>query len=499
MRVLVYAPYAINTPHYEAALEIIQRHLDKGDSVSLIGCNGELLSCDVNLHHNAETCLKCVGRRIAGLKLLSTRIIITPHYLLNEENKKEIRSLDCCFQKVAELEGWYIENFEIGYSLLSTLISASRDPYPLVSQYRPMLLNLARSALAVYRSIQNHIDAQPVDRVYVFNGRYAPMRAAFRACQSKGVECLTHEVGSTIHHYSLFENALPHDSDYVERLIRQAWCNPENLGERDEKGRKFYLDRAKGIAHTWFSFVKDQQEDLLPLDWNPAKKNIVIFSSSEDEFQGIDNSWKNRLYANQLDGLEQIVKSLTGDCDGLHLYLRLHPNTKGMDNEYNQKMRVLQAPFLTIIQPEEPVSSYALLRAANQIVTFGSTVGIEAVFWGVPSILVGKAFYENLGGTYNPRSHNELLSMIHGELAPKDRQAALMYGYFFGTFGNRFKYFAAESVFEGKFKGTRVKPSRLNRAFRGFLRRSRLNGVADQASLAWSRKLTTGSFKESAL
>jgi hypothetical protein len=91
MNILVFAPYAINTPHFETELEIIQNHLDSGDRITLLACNGNLLTCDVNLSHNIAVCLKCIGRRLDGVKKLSNNIEIKPIYLLKEKDKSEIR------------------------------------------------------------------------------------------------------------------------------------------------------------------------------------------------------------------------------------------------------------------------------------------------------------------------------------------------------------------------------------------------------------------------
>ena len=56
MRILVYTTYAVNTPHFETELEIIQRHLDENDEVTIVECNAELSCCDVNWSHDLSIC-----------------------------------------------------------------------------------------------------------------------------------------------------------------------------------------------------------------------------------------------------------------------------------------------------------------------------------------------------------------------------------------------------------------------------------------------------------
>ena len=150
------------------------------------------------------------------------------------------------------------------------------------------------------------------------------------------------------------------------------------------------------------------------------------------------------------------MRSLEADHDDLHCYLRMHPNLKGVDNKHTRELYDLRREFFEIIPPDDPVSTYALIKHADKVLTFGSTVGIEAVFWGTPSIHAGRSYYQDLEGTYNPGSHEELITMLKADLPPKDRTAALVYGYYFSTFGIPFKYFRATGVKSGQFKGQTI-------------------------------------------
>lgn len=120
-------------------------------------------------------------------------------------------------------------------------------------------------------------------------------------------------------------------------------------------------------------------------------------------------------------------------------------------------MRDMEGAVLTVLPPESPHDSYALLRAADTVLSFGSTMGIEAVFWGKPSVLAGQSFYRGLGGTYEPTSHEALVELLTRPLEPLDREAALKYGYYLSTRGRPFRYYQAETLTEGTFRGRRVR------------------------------------------
>jgi Capsule polysaccharide biosynthesis protein len=456
VRVLVFTAHTNWKPHYETDLELIQRHLDKGDEVVHLHCDTELLACDANPNHDLDICRECTAIRKAGISLLQPRVPSISFLNLSQSNEQELGYVQKSFASIAELKNFCIEEFDIGMAVLSSIISLTRDPEPDLSAFSDTVSRFLAAALSIYRSVQNYLEENPVDRVYVFNGRFAPVRAVLRACQSRGVPCYVHERGHDIHHYAVEKNTTTHDLKYMQQQIRKQWEHAAGDSRRKQIAAEFYLDRSKGVVQSWYSYVDRQKEGLLPASWNPAKKNVAIFNSSEDEYAATNAQWNNPLYANQLDGLQKIVRSLEADHDNIHIYLRLHPNLKGVDNKHTRELYNLRRDFFKIIAPDDPVSTYALIKHADKVLTFGSTVGIEAVFWGTPSILVGRSYYQNLGGTYNPASHEELMGLLKADLYPKEIAAALMYGYYFRTFGIPFKYFQATGVASGQFKGQTI-------------------------------------------
>ena len=459
MKVIVFAPYVAVSPHGETDLEIIQRHLDAGDEVIHLHCNGTMMTCDFNQKHKFSGCCRCIQSQKNGLKLLSKPIPSISFLNLTPTNRQELAVLQKKFTSMNELKELKVENFDIGWAVLSSIISRIRDPYPdTTTALSSFIARFVVTAYSVYRSIQNHLDKFPVDRVYVFNGRFAPCRAVLRACQSRNTPCFLHERGHDLKHFALFENNMPHEVDYFEKEIRQEWDRGNENPQREELGAKFYTDRAKGIVHSGISFTKGQKAKLLPPNWDAAQTNIVIFNSSEDEFAAIGDSYQNPIYTNQFEGLEKIIQSLQDYQDKIHIYLRIHPNLLNVDNADVRALQKLRAKHLTLIALGDPDSTYALICHADKVLTFGSTVGIEAVYWGKPSILAGQSLYRNLGATYNPRTHEELICMAVRNLEPKDKTGALMYGYFYNTFGIPYKYYTPTGLCEGLFKGVPIKP-----------------------------------------
>jgi hypothetical protein len=459
MNVMMVSPFSINTPHFETELEIIQRHLDQNDTVVLLGCNADMMACDVNPAHNIPRCLQCIQRRKKGVKLLSQRITEKPILFLKDPDRKELKEFKPNLSDLSHIKEQFVDNFDIGTAALSSVISQIRNPKPDTDKWAKLIYLFMLSSLAFYRSILNHLLEMKIDRVYAYNGRYASLRAVFRACQKANTDIYITERGGTLDHYATFKNTIPHDIDYRLHLMRSKWENESDLNKREETSTKFFIERSNNIVPNWIAFTKDQKKDLLPEKWDPSKKNIAIFITSEDEMAAIGDAWQNPLYRDQMDGITQIVESLRDD-ETVRIYLRVHPNLKNIRTSQTEKLYSLAAPNLVVIRPESEISSYALMQNSSKIITFGSTIGIEAVYWGIPSILAGQSLYRKLGGTYQPSTHAELMDMVYGNLKPMDKTPALIYGFFEKTFGTPFKYYNSHGILKGTFKGITLKRSK---------------------------------------
>ena len=191
--------------------------------------------------------------------------------------------------------------------------------------------------------------------------------------------------------------------------------------------------------------------------WN---SNIAIFNSSIYEFAYF-KEWSEPIFGREIVALEAIATAFPK----IHFHVRIHPNLAGKENSQIRALKKFEKqgwPNLHFIWSEEKIDSYALVLACEKTIVFGSTVGVEACYLGKPSILIGRAFYEDVGCCYHPKSREELFEYIEKKLQPKDRTAALKYGNWEKTRGELFEHYKPKDLFSGEFMGQEIKP-KLNR------------------------------------
>lgn len=452
MNIFVYSTHLNYTPHIETELELMQLHLNKGDTVFRFICNGNLSICDMNQKHDLLTCLKCRDVRNCGSNLLSGKVVNLPITINQKVELSE--QLNQC-KTTDDLKKIYYDNFDVGLAITSTMISILRNPNFDLDSNMDIIKEYYKSTITLYLSTINYIEKHKPDRVYIFNGRFAHVRAILRACEISGTEFVIHERGCNKDHYDLFIDKLPHDKNYQIERMESAWLNDKHkLEEKEKIGSEFYITRKTGNPKDWLSFTKEQDASLLPKNFSRSKKNIVIFNSSMDEYVSISEEWNYPFFDNQEEFIEKLMDMFKDDPE-YHFYLRVHPNLKGLNNSQTDRISKLSSNNLTVIPSDSKIGSYNILDHCDQVITFGSTMGIEAVYWKKPSILVSTSFY-NEESVYLAKSYEQVCAYVKSDLLAKNNLGAIKYGYYHSVKGFPYKYFKADSLFRGKFKGVYV-------------------------------------------
>jgi hypothetical protein len=451
MRVLVYAPLAVLGHHYETDLEIIQNHLDQGDDVVLVKCGGSLKELKFMGCKGLLRCSLCTSRCELGVEALENtaklrQLSIEDLQHIPLQSKINLGSLD-------EVKSYTYKDNDIGSAYISSLISDLRNPLPSMDKF----LDFTRESLELLQSLVDHLDkileVEKPDLVYFFNGRFTLYRPLLRLCQQKTIPFFVHERGANNSLYSLTNNNMPHDIPTKVDEIEETWLRGSSE-ENERVASTWFENRARGEMGAWRSFTADQKENLLPKDWDQSKRNISFYISSEDEFCSVPG-WEMKIYKSQADAIKTICEHFINQQD-LKFYVRMHPNLRGLDNFTTRELKQLSSTLsnCTVIEPESLVSTYYLLQKSEKIITFGSTVGVEATYWDKPSIQIGNSLYGPVGASHIAKSREEVIDLIaNSELKTASKTAALKYGFWASQFGIKFKHYRPINLTTGKFKG----------------------------------------------
>ncbi len=463
-RVLVFAPLAYSTPHFETDLEIAQRHLDLGDEVDLAVCDGELPACQLNPLREAKRCAACVSRNLQGVAQLSrpVRTLHLPGYL-SAEDRARLESLPKVFANQAALRVFRFEQFDAGMATLSSLIDFVRNDEVDTGGHAGVIHALLAGAVQSYLSVLRALERNAYDRVYIYNGRWSMVRSAVRACEKLGVPYYTHERGADFRRFALFKNTLPHDMGNHRTQTREAWKSARSHAPAVASAHVFFTGRRRRVEKSWFSFTKEQEVGRLPADWSCAPRRFVVFTSSEFEFAAIGSDTGRRLYPNQIQGVRRIAELLARLVPEARLWVRVHPNDNGDASAKAWSDAIGVLANVTLVGAPEKIDSYAMLDGAERVISFGSTIGIEATYWGRVSLLLSEGFYTGLGAVYEPEDEAAFIDLLlRRDVAPLPRETTLSFGYYSANRGETFRFFETAVIsdyeFKSPFRGRCLKP-----------------------------------------
>jgi maleylacetoacetate isomerase/maleylpyruvate isomerase len=183
------------------------------------------------------------------------------------------------------------------------------------------------------------------------------------------------------------------------------------------------------------------------LDMKTYPTLIKIFNECMKLPAFIDASWEN-----QIDAVKHLIHACQ-QLQNIDLYIRIHPNMSNKSAQELKRWTDLSGVSVFVISPESEIDTYALIEASDVVTTAGSTVGIEAVFWGKPAIVLGPTTYDDLEAVYKPKNDQELINLLSIKNLAVRPESALPYGYYFKTFGHSFNFYEPFDLFNGRFMG----------------------------------------------
>lgn len=457
MKVLYYAPVGLTSKQIGLTTEVLEEHIGNEVDLKVIRCRAQLRNCYFNRAHNIFACASCQSRIDAMHKMANVRSSSVVDFQRRNEDAK-FQELPF-FNSLEELKSFVWKNVNVGKGVASSIISHMRDYEINSSKYGLIIENELRKAIDVTEFFLDLIEDWKPDIIYLFNGRFSEVYPLLEIAQQKEIKFYSIEAGAGTN-YNLFEDCLPHSIIGRTKIINKLWDNADKK-KRIAKAKEFYESKKRGVETYEKSYIGLQDQASLPENFDPKKRNVAIFNSSEDEIKTIDE-WVHDLYSSQNDAIARLCTSLASD-DNIHIYLRVHPNLMHVDNQQVQEIKKMNFPNLTIISADSKISSYNLMDNCDITMTFGSTIGAEATYWGKISVLFGKSYYINTNCCHQPKSMEELVSIIRDEtLAPLSSDLALPYAYFLTMYGEKTKHFKMETEGTVTYKNEKIKTAYLN-------------------------------------
>jgi hypothetical protein len=351
----------------------------KGVEVVMAYCDRAMPSCITNIRGNKGICAVCrhMQRQMINNYISDIQVIAVSDKMFHDSLSTFI------YDDVIDLKKIVYRDVNIGLSLHSYYVTISRRPSGKVSPAERTYFNQILSSLCKFVDYAyDLVERIKPDMITIYNGRMFENRLFYEIAVKNGIAFESEEVCWRRNQPSIrveYHGALPLDIQQLTDMAKNLWDSSDRSEEDKTKiGSSFFLNRRNGKPTNDFIYIDKQVKNLLPDGFDEKQRNFVIFNSSEDEIVSLGGDWdEGNLFESQYEAIKFVVENLP---ENSHLYLRIHPNLKGLNAEYHTNLYKLQNECLTIIPPESPVSSYALMDVAEKVLVMGSTMGVESCY-----------------------------------------------------------------------------------------------------------------------
>jgi hypothetical protein len=328
----------------------------------------------------------------------------------------QINSID----SIADLDD-LAEN--MGQSVMSALVTdVARALNCLPSNWRRLAARGVRSFVDSYNAL-SEFEARRINAICVPNGRH-PHQAGFASkARSLGLQVYYYEHGGERLKTFHFAKWRP-----IDRISLQESAQSKISGNAElaQKGRDYLALREIDPVANPFASEFSSNSSLGP----STTTDMVFFTSSDDEFVGCGNEWPVPTWADQWGAINKLVSSI---APGATMLVRVHPNTL---NKTWRELIWVETQALSsgahVIPSYSGTSTYWLIRNAKIVLTWGSTVALEAAALGIRSAVLAPTFFDEVGAVekWTLSDNGDLC-----KLGVCDQQRALSFLGYISTFG----------------------------------------------------------------
>ena len=205
-------------------------------------------------------------------------------------------------------------------------------------------------------------------------------------------------------------------------------------------------EELENLGGKYFQDLRSRRNKHLTEErWLFEKPYFAFYSNSDDEAVGFWESWSESVM-DQVE-LVQYLQKYFDEKGHNNLVVRLHPNlTTKSEAERKRWSSIKDSPHSRVIESNEKISSYEILDQAIGVISFGSTIGLEAAFHRKPSAILADCWYDEIGVADKLHSIEDLIHWIEitsQSISPNEitnrHERSLVRGLWLECAGNNFE------------------------------------------------------------
>jgi hypothetical protein len=418
--------------HIGALGELILKNRDNFSEVKLLFMrDGFLLKPRQIHHHKIFRGLTSSPEQILHQFLLDKGIKCTFRYTF--ANAK-VDLAKTSIENLNQLRTLESGNLKIGMAICSELITIAKSATPKIKKYSKRVNLALKTAVQITRILETETSKYKNDNfeIWICNGRPFHERIVVEFCKREKINHKFYEVildEITGEMRPILHPKSPHSRiDFQNEILDFS-----NNNFNKKKAVDWFTDRSKQNM-----FTKNQRTNF---HYDSDKKLFVFFTSSDDELIAVSEEWRSP-WEDQITCAKKLL-TFFKESELHDLIIRVHPNMSSKSRIDRNKWRDLKKIFPDqIILWNQDIDSYSLMNEAAAVLVHGSTIGIEAIFWGIPTGLLCNTRYDRLISGRNLFQIADIVDWIENNLdmpieAKRNSDKSLVWGNYYNLAGER--------------------------------------------------------------
>ena len=436
-RVAILAPYGLYPPAIRATGVTVEALKARGAEVALLLCDRALPACETTcvLDYDdpgeflglvrPKVCGRCHGSMEAAADAFRVKRLSLSAYSSPELQKEAWEAAEqFADAALADIYGYSRHDIAIGQIVEPSMFRFYlRGTLPDTDEVRAVARRYLRAGVEMAGMIERFIEDWQPDVLVLHAPVYLIQATALAVTKARDVRSVSWEVG-----YRRSSVMASHKGDYVREMRFDAtasWDHP--LDAREARALDIYLDgRQRGA-------MDDLTHHPSPIEGRDAVLAATGLREGERLVSFFTNVvWDAQVYAPKTlfrGPVEWMIESLrhVAGTPGVRYVVRVHPAEVKIPFVLTQERMddQIRAAFpdlpdnLVVIPPEDDLSSYSLAAASDLAVMYSSTMGLETMAMGIPTVVAGYPFYAGKGFGMEPQDQESYFRIItHPEDVP---------------------------------------------------------------------------------
>lgn len=262
-----------------------------------------------------------------------------------------------------------------------------------------------QSAIKTYYIFDVYFTKHPIHTVVLWNGTLYFDAVISYLCKKRGIPYITQEsfIGSNSWVYKRNDVAIY--LNFYDEWEQKAVMEP--LNEKQKEKVLTLFNQFKTGESTIVQF--NDSKNGLTLDEN--YEYVALFPSLNFDSYVLG---RNPLFISSINWIAETINYWNTHVDGIKLIIRAHPGEVKLLTATTHFLSETVGPLLTekiiFIDSSDDVSTYEILKHVKYTICYSSTIGVEAMLQGIPTIIAGESFYKPFA--VSPKTKEEYFSTI---------------------------------------------------------------------------------------